>query len=45
MTIPTAYLWALAPLTILGAIHAAFYLEELALHILRTITKGVQSWR
>ena len=45
MTIPTTLLWILGPLTALGAVHAAFYVEELILAALRTLTKGLATWK
>ena len=45
MTIPAPYLWPLGCLTALGAITAAFWLEALALTMLRTLTKGITTWR
>ena len=45
MTIPTPYLWPLGCLTALGAITAAFWLEEAVLTLLRSLTKGARTWR
>ena len=45
MTIPTLYLWPLGCLCALGALHAGFLLENAILTIVRTLTKGVASWR
>ena len=45
MTIPTPLCWILGPLTILGAIHAGFAIESAILTMLRTLTKGITTWR
>jgi hypothetical protein len=39
MTIPTLYLWPLGCLTALGAIHAAFWLEEAIVQLCRRIRR------
>ena len=37
--------WPLGCLTALGALTAAFWLEALALTLLRSLTKGARTWR
>jgi hypothetical protein len=39
------YLWPLGCLTALGAITAAFWLEEALYALCRTLTKGLAAWR
>ena len=45
MTIPTIYLWPLGCLTAIGAVHAAFAIEEMVLTVVRAIIKGSATWR
>jgi hypothetical protein len=45
MTIPTMYLWPLGCLTAIGAIHAAFAIEDAVRTFLHVLTKGVATWR
>ena len=45
MTIPTLYLWPLGCLCAIGAIHAGFAIESAILTVLRTLSKGVATWR
>jgi hypothetical protein len=45
MTIPLLYLWPLGCLTALGAITAAFAIEDAVLVIVRALTKGATTWR
>lgn len=45
MTIPILYLWPLGCLTAIGAIHAAFAIEDAALTLFRLLTKGIHAWR
>ena len=39
------YLWPLGCLTAIGAIHAAFAIEDAVLTLLRTLTKGTNTWQ
>jgi hypothetical protein len=39
MTIPTPYLWPLGCLTALGAIHAAFWIEEAIVQLSRRVRR------
>jgi hypothetical protein len=39
MTIPIPYLWPLGCLAMLGAIHAAFCLEEIIVNVLRRLRR------
>lgn len=45
MTIPTALAWPLGCLCAIGAIHAAFAIEDALLTLFRTLTKGITTWR
>jgi hypothetical protein len=45
MTIPTPYLWPLGCLTALGAIHAAFWLDDFLHHFANVSIDAWQRWR
>ena len=45
MMIPETFLWPLGCLALLGAVHAAFAIEDAALALLRMLTKGTDTWR
>ena len=45
MTIPTMYLWPLGCLTAIGAVHAAFVIEDAVRIVVRLLSKGVATWR
>jgi hypothetical protein len=45
VTIPLWLCWILGCLTAIGAIHAAFAIESAILTIIRTLSKGVATWR
>ena len=45
MRIPDLWAWPLGCLTAIGAIHAGFAIESAILTMLRTLTKGITTWR
>ena len=45
MTIPMLYLWPLGCLTAIGAIHAAFAIEDAVRTLLGLLTKGLTTWQ
>ena len=45
MTIPLWLCWILGCLCAIGAVHAGFAIESAILTVLRTLTKGITTWK
>lgn len=44
MTIPEPFLWPLGSLALLGAVHMAFCLEDVARYIARRLAEVIHKW-